>query len=152
MAVSIGKRKREHDDDGANADSEDESAMRALFQRAFEAKFKPLPPAEVPNRIDQLSESNDSREDSADSEEWDGLSDEDESVEVICINQPSSDAHLDLARERRTFMVRPRTRHIEPHANASRSHQNRHHQLKSLSCCPCQPLLLRKTIQRKLQI
>jgi hypothetical protein len=101
MAVSIGKRKREQNDDA----SKDESAMRALFQKAFEAKFKPLPPTEHQNHLDQQSEAEGISEDSEDSGEWGGLSDEDESVHIVSHHQFSSEDQVEQAQERRSFMV-----------------------------------------------
>lgn len=101
MAVSIGKRKREQNDD----DSEDESGMRSLFQKAFEAKFKPLLPTEHQNHLDQQSEAEEISEDSADSDEWDGLSDEDESVQIVSHHQFLSEDQVAQTQERRSFMV-----------------------------------------------
>lgn len=79
--------------------------MRALFQKAFEAKFKPLPPTEDPKHLDQQSEAEQISEDSADSDEWDGLSDEDESVQIVSHHQFSSEDQVEQAHERRSFMV-----------------------------------------------
>ncbi len=105
MAVSVGKRKRELNDDGSDAGSDDESAMRVLFQKAFEAKFKPLPPKEHQNHLDQQSEAEEISEDSTDLDEWDGLSDDGESVHIVNLNQSLSEAQVDQAHERRSFMV-----------------------------------------------
>ncbi len=46
MAVSIGKRKRNHGEDDAEDVAGDGQDLKALFQKAFEARFKPLPPSE----------------------------------------------------------------------------------------------------------
>ena len=70
MALALGKRKRTQDvsnrsqkvkkDDG----SDDEDAIaRALFQRAFEKKFKPLPKTEKPANQDDTPSSGDDDED-----------------------------------------------------------------------------------------
>ena len=79
MAVSTGKRKRSEDEDDS---SQDEGATRALFQRAFESEFKPLP------RLKQVSrepepEHLDVNDDSGEDCDWGGLSDSDGKVEVI---------------------------------------------------------------------
>jgi hypothetical protein len=79
--------------------------MRALFQKAFEAKFKPLPTTEHQNHLDQQSEAEEISEDSGDSDEWDGLSDEDESVQIISHHIFSSEDQIEQAQERRSFMV-----------------------------------------------
>ncbi|KAK6435679.1 pre-rRNA processing and 40S ribosomal subunit assembly [Oleoguttula sp. CCFEE 5521] len=80
MAITLGKRKRKepavpiskHED----ASSDDDAAARALFQKAFEAKFNPL--EKVANATENaVSEINDSLDDDS----WDGLS-EDDSVNV----------------------------------------------------------------------
>ena len=115
MAVSIGKRKREQNDDGSDAGSGDEDAMRALFQKAFEAKFKPLPPKEPQNDPDQQCEAGEISENSASSEEWDGLSDEDEPVQIISHNESSPESPVDQAHERRSFMVSRSKEHLEQH-------------------------------------
>ncbi|KAK3652474.1 pre-rRNA processing and 40S ribosomal subunit assembly [Elasticomyces elasticus] len=83
MAVTLGKRKRRDvpapDDD---QDSADEGAARALFQRAFEAKFKPLPesvkiqPQAAPLEAVEL-------DDEDEASDWSGLSDDEAKIEVI---------------------------------------------------------------------
>lgn len=106
MAVSIGKRKRKRDDDGSDAGSEDDGALKALFQKAFETKFKPLPQVEPQILSDQNSEQDDITDGSEDEDEWDGLSDEDDTVQVISLDTDQSNDHTDDGRERRSFMVR----------------------------------------------
>lgn len=126
MAVSIGKRKREQCEDDSDDGSEAESAMRALFQKAFEAKFKPLPLTETQHDVDDHVEADEISEDSAQSDEWDGLSDKGGPLEVINLNLASDHGQLDLAQERRSFMVGKPARSFEAHAEKSCSHQSRH--------------------------
>ncbi|KAK4961097.1 pre-rRNA processing and 40S ribosomal subunit assembly [Elasticomyces elasticus] len=83
MAVTLGKRKRRNvpapDDD---QDSADEGAARALFQRAFEAKFKPLPESvKIQSQAAPLEAVEFDDEDEA--SDWSGLSDDEAKVEVI---------------------------------------------------------------------
>ena len=106
MAVSIGKRKRSHDDDGSTASSEDESAMKALFQKAFEAKFNPLPLVESQIESEDEDETDVMSGDESDVEEWDGLSDDEEIIQVINHDGTRDNNQIDQAHERRTFMVR----------------------------------------------
>lgn len=88
MALAIGKRKRRQDvsnGSGKNAsDSDDDATARALFQRAFEKKFKPLEKVEKPAEAETPSSDEDDEEDDEDDEDEDltgsdsGNSDEDE--------------------------------------------------------------------------
>ncbi|KAK3620684.1 pre-rRNA processing and 40S ribosomal subunit assembly [Elasticomyces elasticus] len=83
MAVTLGKRKRRDvpapDDD---QDSADEGAARALFQRAFEAKFKPLPESVKIQSQVALPEAVE-LDDEDEASDWSGLSDDEAKVEVI---------------------------------------------------------------------
>lgn len=126
MAISIGKRKRAQREDDSGDGSDAESALRALFQKAFEAKFKPLPITETQHHVDDHSEADEISEDSAESDEWDGLSDEGEPVEVINLNPASDKSQLDLAQERRSFMVSKPAGPFETYAEKSCSRQSRH--------------------------
>lgn len=97
MAVALGKRKRREDvgrkPDVEESSTDDDAAARALFQRAFEAKFRPLEKVEKPmdehTSISDEDDSDDSDEDDEDDEddEWDGLSEKDDEatpeIEVI---------------------------------------------------------------------
>jgi hypothetical protein len=80
MAPALGKRKRRQDvtkeKDAASDDSDDNATARALFQRAFEKKFKPLEGSEKPSKekkpvVEDLSEDDD------DSDEDENEDDED---------------------------------------------------------------------------
>ncbi|KXS97023.1 hypothetical protein AC579_3179 [Pseudocercospora musae] len=88
MAVTVGKGKgkrragaerKEAAAAAANSDSEGDAEARALFQRAFEAKFKPL---EVrPVRIEHASDDHD--DESADESDWLGISEHEDAVEIV---------------------------------------------------------------------
>lgn len=103
MAVSLGKRKREingHESDGSN---EDEGALRSLFQRAFEAKFKPLERASPV--IEPAAEEEDEQSDS----DWQGLSGDEQDDLIETFHHESShniDNEAQLP-ERKAFMVCP---------------------------------------------
>ncbi|KAK4622174.1 hypothetical protein CLAFUW4_06530 [Fulvia fulva] len=96
MAVALGKRKRrtitEPKPSSHQSDSEDEQDARALFQRAFEAKFRPLDKPSKPAAEEEIEEPED---DSEDEEDWSGLSgdenEDQEEVETIEYAQPSID-------------------------------------------------------------
>ena len=109
MAAPNSKRKREQNDDA----SEDEDAIRARFQRAFEARFKPL---EVRRPSPQPQVTEDNLEDGEDDEDlegsdWSGLSDDDRPVEVVEHAVIQSHDAATVEREKKAFMVsRPRTR------------------------------------------
>ena len=104
MAVTLGKRKRREvtGNDGESSDSSDTDA-RALFQRAFEAKFKPLKvePVKAPHapEVEGVDAGDDSESD------WNGLSDSEGAVEVIELG-PSDGIKDELARlDMKAFMV-----------------------------------------------
>lgn len=83
MALALGKRKRRQDvSKTADAEaSDDDAAARALFQRAFEKKFKPLEKSERPAKED-VPTSDDDEDDDEDSDDVSGSElddDEDES-------------------------------------------------------------------------
>lgn len=88
MALALGKRKRRQDvsknDQNVNKDGgsdDDDAIARALFQRAFEKKFKPLPKTEKPaNQEDTPSSEIDDEDDDEDddSEESGSENSEDE--------------------------------------------------------------------------
>lgn len=115
MAVTLGKRKRRAEVDLTNhADSgeiEDEAVARALFQRAFEAKFKPLG-----NKVESIksestavdiSRDNDEHDDDDDElkeDEWSGLSDDGGKVEVVQIEIPDRTNSNDQRWEKKAFM------------------------------------------------
>lgn len=75
MSLALGKRKRRQDvakkQDDASDDSDDNATARALFQRAFEKKFKPLEQSEKPAREKKpaVEDNSDDDDDSDDDEE-----------------------------------------------------------------------------------
>lgn len=86
MAVSLGKRKRTAPKtDQASDSGEDEQDLRSRFQRAFEAKFRPLETTALePTKLD-AEESNEERSGASEDSDWSGFSgdDQDDRVEVI---------------------------------------------------------------------
>lgn len=83
MALAIGKRKR-REDVSNNAiknegDSDDDAAARALFQRAFEKKFKPLEKDEKP--VQQKSQNSDDEDEDEDDDDNDSGSESSNSDE-----------------------------------------------------------------------
>lgn len=120
MAMTIGKRKRSVPPEDVADGSEDEDAMRARFQKAFEKKFKPLEVSKVPAKeIDEESEDSEdfesdddlevNEEDDEDDEEcdWSGLSDDENHVEVVDYNatKRSTEDEDTQRREKKAFMV-----------------------------------------------
>jgi hypothetical protein len=78
MALALGKRKRRQDvskpQDAASDDSDDNATARALFQRAFEKKFKPLE-SEKPAREKKPAVEDNSEDDDDDEEDDENASD-----------------------------------------------------------------------------
>lgn len=108
MAVTLGKRKRRTDvragSPAAEDASSDDETARALFQRAFEAKFKPLEKAVIQNGEDGEDESEDDGELEEDSD-WSGLSEGEEEVQIVEATHPSRpDAH-EMKAIKKSFMV-----------------------------------------------
>ncbi|GAB7322926.1 hypothetical protein MBLNU13_g05466t1 [Cladosporium sp. NU13] len=103
MALALGKRKRRQDvtreKDAASDDSDDNAAARALFQRAFEKKFKPLEGSEKPARekkpvVEDNSEDDDSEEDDEDEDDDDsesGSDDNDDSDAFSGFSEPDEE-------------------------------------------------------------
>ena len=105
MAVSIGKRKRGSDPEADGDGLEDEGALRARFQRAFEAKFKPLERVEpIPSKADD--EISDEEDEGADESDWSGLSDEAEAVVVVQHGSTEYDEQYSRRQDKKEFMVR----------------------------------------------
>ena len=73
MALALGKRKRRQEvtkeQNNASDDSDDNATARALFQRAFEKKFKPLEGSEKPAREKKPAVEDNSEEDDDDEDE-----------------------------------------------------------------------------------
>lgn len=114
MALALGKRKRRQDvtkeKDAASDDSDDNATARALFQRAFEKKFKPLEGSEKPARekkpvVEDLSEDDD--EDDSDEDE------DDEDSESGSDNEDDSDAFSGFSEPEETAPAKPQIEIIE---------------------------------------
>lgn len=111
MAVTLGKRKRQTEAkpdirkkcDHNDSEDEDEGTARALFQRAFEAKFKPL--ETKPKPIEEPSEDEVDDESDGDSA-WNGLSEDEEEtqVEIVQHAEPTISDDMDRIFERKAFM------------------------------------------------
>lgn len=112
MAVTLGKRKRRADaESGSSArrsrseSDEDDDTARALFQRAFEAKFKPLEKSTRPVSDDEDDEEDgQSGEEDAESD-WSGVSDEENAVEVVEHSQPEFNRDDEGNSGKKAFMV-----------------------------------------------
>lgn len=85
MTVSLGKRKRKGAVEEPQSGSEDEQDLRARFQRAFEAKFRPLEKDE-PSPAVETPESDHDDDDSEDSD-WSGFSEDSDDVQVVAHQQ-----------------------------------------------------------------
>lgn len=98
MAVTLGKRKRRAEPEKkkvaatVDSDSENEVEARALFQKAFEARFKPLEVQPVRNEDSDDIDSDDRDDESADESDWDGIPEDEDVVEVVEHAQPDMDA------------------------------------------------------------
>ncbi len=99
MTSSSQKRKRDREDSGDEL--EDEGELRARFQRAFEAKFKPLEkPPPLQNGQDDAEVS--SPEELSD-DEWSGFDEDEVTVQVV---EHASTGSVELDRRaEKTFMV-----------------------------------------------
>jgi len=105
MAVSLGKRKRREDtskkSEPAGSDTDDDATARALFQRAFEAKFRPLEIVEKPIEQDEPGSDEDNSQDDDEDDEWDGLSEYDEATPEIEVIQDKPANLIDRERQKR---------------------------------------------------
>lgn len=102
MALALGKRKRRQDvtkeKNVASDDSDDNATARALFQRAFEKKFKPLEASEKPARenkpaVEDNSEDDDSDEDDEgeDDDDSESGSDDEDSDDFSGFSEPDDE-------------------------------------------------------------
>ena len=104
MAVSLGKRKREDDEGDFDDKTENDVALKALFQKAFEGRFKPLPPSET-RALHEEPPIFDAGSVDSDESEWDGLSEDEERVEIFDHDSSRALSLTDENRERRSFMA-----------------------------------------------
>ena len=103
MAVSTGKRKWQEENNDQEPGLRDEGAVRDLFQRAFEAKFKPL--ERLTPLIRELEPVETDNQDHEEDSHWDGLSEDEKPVEIVNQNGVNS-AIPDIQRhEMKEFMV-----------------------------------------------
>ena len=106
MAVTLGKRKRAagaHQD--GNSDDSDAEA-RALFQRAFEAKFKALDKPVVVKQQEVEEDDSEDRDDDDDESDWDGLPDDESGRVQVIDHGASNDMSSEMTREElKAFMV-----------------------------------------------
>lgn len=113
MTVTLGKRKRRVEAEKLkkpapvkavrreSSESSDGETARALFRRAFEAKFKPLEKVERPEVQQEDPESED---DDLSQTDWEGLSDED-AVQVVKHVLPEFTRHAEMDGGKKAFMV-----------------------------------------------
>lgn len=120
MALALGKRKRRRvvEQSDSSDNGADDVDARTLFQRAFEAKFKPLgksaPQPRVVKQID-LEEEYEAKQDGL--SDWSGFGEDDDAIEVI---EHESDHDIDdelLQLEKKAFMVCLPLCSLQIHAN-----------------------------------
>jgi len=134
MAVTLGKRKRREvsTDEIEQGELNDRDA-RALFQRAFEAKFTPLEVTEkLPSAPETapLGASFDEDDEESVSSDWNGLSDDWAQVEVVKHDTMDAAGHQLAKQEQKAFMVcHTLVTPSEPLLTSSshRNHPLRHH-------------------------
>lgn len=122
MAGHLGKRKRRAESlkptrKDSPSNSEDDAAVRAAFQRAFEAKFNPVevearPAAEPAGRVleDDRSEEEDEDEDwsgfsGSENEDEDEESEEEPRIETVEFGAPRAMNREQEKAEKKAFMV-----------------------------------------------
>lgn len=115
MAPTLGKRKRvsraeleqpsRSASPSSDSDGSDGEDMQAIFRRAFEAKFKPLPVEHKKPKIEDLvDEDEDDHSEKGDGSDWDGISDEDDDVEVVEFKDSRLERDEDERAEMKAFM------------------------------------------------
>ncbi|KAI7557491.1 hypothetical protein KC317_g11590, partial [Hortaea werneckii] len=130
MAISTGKRKRRDDVEDANNSNSDDDDIRARFQKAFEAKFKPLEVNQKPQKdaaLEQDVVQEDDQDDSDDlnDSDWSGISEEEDGVEVI--SHAEAKPSDDMARQRgaKSFMSsKPPSSNEKPSKTAKQPKDN----------------------------
>ncbi|KAK0259500.1 pre-rRNA processing and 40S ribosomal subunit assembly [Friedmanniomyces endolithicus] len=119
MAVSLGKRKRREVSTVESEHGElDDCDARALFQRAFEAKFQPLEVTEkLPSAPETvlLGDGFDPDDEESVISDWGGLSDDEAQVEIVKHDAMDAAGHQLAKQEQKAFMSsKPPT--ATPHA------------------------------------
>ncbi|KAI7281328.1 hypothetical protein KC345_g4202 [Hortaea werneckii] len=130
MAISTGKRKRRDDVEDANHGNSDDDDIRARFQRAFEAKFKPLEVNQKPQKDaaleqDVVQEDDQDDSDGLDDSHWSGISEEEDGVEVV--SHAEAKRSDDMARQRgaKSFMSsKPPSSNEKPSKTAKQPKDN----------------------------
>ncbi|EME82472.1 uncharacterized protein MYCFIDRAFT_138302 [Pseudocercospora fijiensis CIRAD86] len=97
MSATLGKRKRRAEPAKkaaatVDSDSEGDNEARALFQKAFEAKFKPLEVQPVRDENSDGEDSDDHDNENVDESDWGGISEDEDAVEIVEHAQPDMDA------------------------------------------------------------
>ena len=116
MAVSLGKRKRAARKEESESGSEDDDDMRARFQKAFEAKFRPLEKTAT-SRVERDDPPADTRSEASEASDWGGFSDDDDDdgVQVIAHQAANGDfPELDRSQQRAYMSSKPPTSEIRP--------------------------------------
>jgi len=134
MAVSLGKRKRREVSTVESEHGElDDCDARALFQRAFEAKFQPLEVTEkLPSAPETvlLGDGFDPDDEESVISDWGGLSDDEAQVEIVKHDAMDAAGHQLAKQEQKAFMVSfILGKQFEPllRISSHRNHPPRHH-------------------------
>ncbi|KAI7220153.1 hypothetical protein KC333_g2513 [Hortaea werneckii] len=132
MAISTGKRKRRDDVEDSNHSNSDDDDIRARFQKAFEAKFKPLEVNQKPQK-DAALEQNDAQEEEQDDQDdpedsdWSGFSEGEEEDGVEVVSHAEAKPNDDMARQRgaNSFMSsKPPSSNEKPSKTAKQPKEN----------------------------
>jgi hypothetical protein len=126
MAPALGKRKRvtrkeleqpSRSPSPSSGPSDDSGAedLQAIFRRAFEAKFKPLPVEPKKPKIEEVPVEEEPEEEESD---WSGISDNEDGVEVIEYQDPTRELDETERAEMKAFMS------SKPPTSASTSSKN----------------------------
>ncbi|RMZ09911.1 hypothetical protein D0862_03432 [Hortaea werneckii] len=130
MAISTGKRKRRDDVEDANNSNSDDDDIRARFQKAFEAKFKPLEVNQKPQKdaaLEQDVVQEDDQDDSDDlnDSDWSGISEEEDGVEVISHAEAKPSDNMARQRGAKSFMSsKPPSSNEKPSKTAKQPKDN----------------------------
>ncbi|KAF2026055.1 hypothetical protein EK21DRAFT_74974 [Setomelanomma holmii] len=111
MALTLGKRKRISREElkrqsrssslSSDSNDSDREDLQAIFRRAFEAKFKPLP---VEAKKQKIEEEELKEEEEGEDSDWSGISDDEDDVEVIEYHDSRLDTDENSKAEMRAFM------------------------------------------------
>ncbi|KAG9196176.1 hypothetical protein G6011_01297 [Alternaria panax] len=115
MAPALGKRKRisraeleqpSRSPSPSSPSGDDAGAehLQAIFRRAFEAKFKPLPAEPKKPRVQETPVEEEAEEAEAEESDWSGISDDENGVEVIEYQDPRRELDETERAEMKAFM------------------------------------------------